>query len=49
MRSSILYSIKDMLLLDAEQTLDNIIVCRVFTHEEQMGKVAETEDVYVHQ
>jgi hypothetical protein len=23
---------------DAEQTLDNIIICRVFTHEEQIGK-----------
>lgn len=25
--------------LDVEQTLDNIIVCRVFSHEEQMGKL----------
>ncbi len=24
--------------LDVEQTLDNIIICRVFSHEEQMGK-----------
>ena len=24
--------------LDAEQTLDNIIICRVYTHEEQMGE-----------
>lgn len=24
--------------LDPEQTLDNIIICRVFSHEEQMGK-----------
>ena len=23
---------------DAEQTLDNIIICRVFSHEEQMGE-----------
>ena len=25
-------------VLDAEQTLDNIVICRVFSHEEQMGK-----------
>ena len=24
--------------LDAEQTLENIIICRVFSHEEQMGE-----------
>ena len=23
--------------LDPEQTLENIIICRVFSHEEQMG------------
>ena len=23
--------------IDAEQTLDNIVICRVFSHEEQMG------------
>lgn len=31
-------SIADRFGLDAEQTLDNIIICRVFSHEEQMGK-----------
>ncbi|RYG67986.1 hypothetical protein EON64_06175 [archaeon] len=30
-------SIAERFGLDAEQTLDNIIVCRVFSHEEQMG------------
>ena len=25
--------------VDAEQTLDNIIICRVFSHEEQMGEL----------
>jgi len=29
-------SIADRFGLDAEQTLENIVVCRVFTHEEQM-------------
>ena len=32
-------SIADRYGLDAEQTLDNIIVCRVFSHEEQMDIV----------
>ena len=27
--------------LDVEQTLDNLIICRVFSHEEQMGEFAE--------
>ena len=27
--------------LDAEQTLDNIIICRVYTHEEQMGMLVK--------
>ena len=27
--------------LDAEQTLDNIIICRVYTHEEQMGMLVQ--------
>lgn len=31
-------SIADRFSLDIEQTLDNIIICRVFSHEEQMGK-----------
>lgn len=31
-------SIAERFGLDPEQTLDNIIICRVFTHEEQMGK-----------
>jgi RecA/RadA recombinase len=31
-------SIAERFGLDAEQTLDNIIICRVYTHEEQMGK-----------
>lgn len=31
-------SIADRFGLDAEQTLDNIIICRVFSHEEQMGQ-----------
>ena len=30
-------SIAERFGLDVEQTLDNIIVCRVFSHEEQMG------------
>eukprot|EP00981_Chlorochromonas_danica_P015130 scaffold10649_cov214-Ochromonas_danica.AAC.4 len=33
-------SIADRFGLDAEQTLDNIIICRVFSHEEQMGQSA---------
>lgn len=24
--------------LDVEQTLDNIIICRIFSHEEQMAR-----------
>jgi RecA/RadA recombinase len=31
-------SIAERFGLDVEQTLENIIVCRVFSHEEQMGK-----------
>jgi meiotic recombination protein DMC1 len=31
-------SIAERFGLDVEQTLDNIIICRVFSHEEQMGK-----------
>ena len=27
-----------VICVDAEHTLDNIIICRVFTHEEQMGQ-----------
>lgn len=33
-------SIAERFGLDAEQTLDNIIICRVFSHEEQMGTVS---------
>lgn len=29
--------------IDVEQTLDNIIVCRVFSHEEQMGNFAHCD------
>eukprot|EP01039_Chlorochromonas_danica_P006180 gene6180-6815_t len=32
-------SIADRFGLDAEQTLDNIIICRVFSHEEQMDAI----------
>lgn len=31
-------SIAERFGLDVDQTLDNVIVCRVFSHEEQMGK-----------
>jgi meiotic recombination protein DMC1 len=31
-------SIAERFGLDTEETLDNIIICRVFSHEEQMGK-----------
>jgi meiotic recombination protein DMC1 len=31
-------SIAERFGLDVEQTLDNIIICRVFSHEEQMGE-----------
>lgn len=31
-------SIAERFGLDVEQTLDNVIVCRVFSHEEQMGE-----------
>jgi len=36
-RTERIESIADRFGLDAEQTLDNIIVARVFSHEEQMG------------
>jgi meiotic recombination protein DMC1 len=32
-------SIADRFGLNIEQTLDNLIICRVFSHEEQMGKM----------
>lgn len=32
-------SIADRFGLDVEQTLDNLIICRVFSHEEQMGNL----------
>jgi hypothetical protein len=28
---------EEILRVDTEQTLDNVIVCRIFSHEEQMG------------
>jgi predicted ATP-dependent serine protease len=37
-RSERIESIADRFGLDPEQTLDNIIISRVFSHEEQMGK-----------
>jgi meiotic recombination protein DMC1 len=36
-RSERIEAIAERFGLDSEQTLDNIIVCRVFSHEEQMG------------
>lgn len=38
-RTERIESIADRFGLDVEQTLDNIIVARVFSHEEQMGRV----------
>jgi RecA/RadA recombinase len=37
-RSERIEAIAERFGLDPEQTLDNIIICRVFSHEEQMGK-----------
>lgn len=36
-RSERIEAIAERFGLDPEQTLDNIIICRVFSHEEQMG------------
>jgi RecA/RadA recombinase len=38
-RSERIEAIAERFGLDPEQTLDNIIICRVFSHEEQMGKL----------
>lgn len=37
-RTERIEAIADRFGLDAEKTLDNIVICRVFSHEEQMGK-----------
>jgi len=38
-RSERIEAIAERFGLDVEQTLDNIIVARVFSHEEQMGNI----------
>jgi len=43
-RSERIEAIAERFGLDVEQTLDNIIVARVFSHEEQMGNMDDIDD-----